>query len=94
VCDLVFARLQNEIKTLRNVLETEKDDPNVVKAQVDRLGAASTKIGEHIYKSVCDAAARCHAHHARCAHPRSKEEQPTSYLHCMIRNDYNMFSRI
>ncbi len=47
----IISQIESEIKTLRSMLETEKDDHNAIKAQIDRVGAASIKIGEAIYKS-------------------------------------------
>jgi len=47
----VISSIESEIKALREVMEKEKDDPNAIKAASDRVGAASLKMGEAIYKS-------------------------------------------
>jgi len=46
----VIDNIEAEIKTLRSMMETEQD-PAKLKAQVDKVGQASLKIGESIYKS-------------------------------------------
>jgi len=46
----VIEAVEAEVKTLRSMLESEQD-PAKLKAQVDKVGQASLKIGEAIYKS-------------------------------------------
>jgi len=46
----VIDNIEAEIKTLRSMMESEQD-PAKLKEQVDKVGAASLKIGETIYKT-------------------------------------------
>jgi len=46
----VIDTVEAEVKTLRSMLESEQD-PAKLKAQVDKVGQASLKIGEAIYKT-------------------------------------------
>jgi hypothetical protein len=71
----VIASVEGEIKALKELVEKEKDDPAAIKAAVDRVGAASMKIGEAVYKAVRHARTHTQAHapphRTACAlHPR------------------------
>jgi len=47
----VIDNIESEIKTLRSMIEESDPDPVKLKAQVDKVGQASLKIGETIYKT-------------------------------------------
>jgi len=47
----VIEALESELRSLKTLMENTEVDPTVLKAQVDKVGQASLKIGEAIYKS-------------------------------------------
>jgi len=46
----VIDSVESELKALRTLLENENSDPAAIKAQTDKVGSASLKIGEAVYK--------------------------------------------